>query len=75
VLAQPYLIFDVIFNELHGVFDNAVWELSKAVNPVEKMALEGAGRDGKHESDLSFQNLNNIQKYCIHYDMSSDPLC
>jgi hypothetical protein len=71
VLAQPYLIFDVLFDELHGVFDNAVWELSKAVNSQEKMALERAGRDGKHKSNLSFQNLHNIQKYCIHYDMSS----
>ena len=67
VLAQPYLMFDVLFDELHGVFDNAVWELSKAVNPEEKMALERAGSngDGKHESGLSFQNLHNIQKYCI----------
>lgn len=75
VVAQPYLIFDVLFDELHSIFDEAVWELSKAVNPEEKMALERAGRDGKHESSLSFQNLHNIQKLCIHYDMSSDPLC
>jgi hypothetical protein len=67
--------FDVLFDELHGVFDNAVWKLSKAMNPEEKMALERAGRDGKHESNLSFQNLHNIQKYFIHYDMSSDLLC
>lgn len=64
VLAEPYLLFDIIFDELHGVFDNAVWELSKAVNPEEKMALERADGDGKHESSLSFQNLHNIQKYC-----------
>lgn len=77
VLAQPYLIFDVLFDELHGVFDNAVWELSKAVNPEEKMALEraGANGDGKHESGLSFQNLHNIQKYCIYCGASSNALC
>ena len=77
VLDQPYLIFDVLFDELHGVFDKAVWELSKAVNPEEKMALEraGANGDGKHESGLSFQNLHNIQKYCTYHVMSSGLLC
>lgn len=76
VLAEPYLIFEVLFDELHGVFDNAVWELSKAVNPEEKMALEraGANGDGKHESGLSFQNLHNIQKYSIHHGVLSDVL-
>lgn len=61
-IAEPYLLFDVLFDELHGVFDNAVWELSKAVNPEEKMALERADSDAKHESSWSFLNLHNIQK-------------
>jgi hypothetical protein len=62
-LVEPYLLFDVLFDELHGVLDKAVWELSKAVNPEEKLALERADGDGKHESSASFLNLHNIQKY------------
>jgi hypothetical protein len=62
-LAEPYLLFDVLFDELHGVFDKAVWELGKAVNPEEKLALERADGDGKHKSSASFLNLHNIQKY------------
>jgi hypothetical protein len=64
VISEPYLLFDVLFDELYGVFDDAVWELSKAVNPEEKMALERAGGDEKLECSLNFQNLYNIQK-CI----------
>jgi len=70
VLDQPYLLFDILFDELHDVFDKAVWELSKAVNPEEKMALERADGDGKHQSSVSFQNLHNIQKYAIGRDIS-----
>jgi hypothetical protein len=46
------------------------------VNPEEKMALEraGANGDGKHESGLSFQNLHNIQKYCIRRGVAPDAL-
>jgi hypothetical protein len=65
VLAQPYLVFDILFDELHGVFDHAVWELSRAVNPEEKLALQRADGDEKHDGSLSFQNLHNIQKYRI----------
>lgn len=65
VLNEPYLLFDILFDELHSVFDTIVWELSKAVNPEEKMALERAGGFAKLESELSFQNLHNIQKYDI----------
>jgi len=65
ILDEPYLLFDVIFDELHDIFDNMVWELSKAVNPEEKMALERAGRLAKQESNWSFQNLHNIQKYVL----------
>jgi hypothetical protein len=64
VISEPYLLFDILFDELHGVFDDAVWELSKAVNPEEKMALERAGGDARQECNLNFQNLHNIQK-CI----------
>lgn len=65
VLSEPYLIFDILFDELHGVFDNAVWELSKAVNPEEKKALERADLADAQGTTVSFQNLHNIQKYFI----------
>jgi hypothetical protein len=65
VLSEPYLLFDILFDELHGVFDDAVWELSKAVNPEEKSALKRANEISKHES-ASFLNLHNIQKYIVY---------
>jgi hypothetical protein len=76
ILSEPYLLFDIVFDELHDVFDKIVWELSKAVNPEERMALERAGRSAKQESNLSFQNLHNIQKYglfpCHLIDICAD---
>jgi hypothetical protein len=65
VLSEPYLLFDILFDELHDVFDDAVWELSKAVNPEEKSALKRANEISKHES-ASFLNLHNIQKYIVY---------
>ena len=66
ILTEPYLLFDVLFDELHGIFDTAVWEMSRAVNPEEKMALERANAIAKPGNTLSsqrIQNLHNIQKY------------
>lgn len=63
---EPYLLFDLLFNDLHESYDKAVWKLSKAVNPAEKEALERAGELGNHGRDFSsfsFRPLHNIQKY------------
>jgi hypothetical protein len=62
ILGEPYLLFDILFDELHVLFDDVVWELSKAVNPEERSALKRADVVSKHESHTSFLNLHNIQK-------------
>lgn len=66
ITQEPYLLFDLLFNELHEVYDQAVWKLSQAVNPAEKEALERAGELGNYGrdfSDFNFRPLHNIQKY------------
>lgn len=63
---EPYLLLDLLFNDLHESYDEAVWKLSRAVNPAEKEALERAGELGNHGRDFSsfsFRPLHNIQKY------------
>lgn len=64
VLEQPYLLFDIIYDELHQLFDSAVAKLRQAVKPQEKAALERAGsHTSTQEADLDLQSLHNIQKY------------
>lgn len=62
-VTEPYLLFDILFDELYGLFDNEVWELSKAINPEERMALERA--DLLEESSFEFQNIHKLQRYGI----------
>ncbi|KAL1588768.1 hypothetical protein WHR41_02574 [Cladosporium halotolerans] len=68
ITEEPYLLFEVLFNDLHEVYDQAVWKLSRAVNPAEREAVQRAGDLGKYGrdfSDFSFRHLNNIQKNCV----------
>lgn len=61
---QPYLLFDIIYDELHQLFDSAVAKLRQAVKPQEKAALERAGSHASsQEAGLDLQSLHNIQKY------------
>lgn len=73
VLGEPYLLFDILFDELHGVFDRAVWELSKVVQPEEKKALQRADLAG--ERRLDFQNLHDAQTYHIAVFTPTWPSC
>jgi hypothetical protein len=68
VLTEPYILFDILFDELHGMSDNIAWELSKAVNPEEKLTLARGAENGKHWSDFNYQNMHNIQKYRKCYE-------
>ncbi|KAM0716570.1 hypothetical protein Q7P37_008015 [Cladosporium fusiforme] len=68
IAQEPYLLFDLLFNDLHEFYDQAVWKLSQAVNPAEKDALQRAGDLGNHGkdfSDFNFRPLHNIQKNCV----------
>lgn len=78
ITQEPYLLFDLLFNDLHEVYDKAVWKLSKAVNPAEKEALERAGALGNHGrdfSDFSFRPLHNIQKYLRPFSRAVRATC
>jgi hypothetical protein len=75
-IEEPYLLFDILFDQLHEVFDDKVWHLSEAIRPEEKTALQRAARFASDDSkdkqqpkdqsrleETDFQNLHNIQKY------------
>jgi hypothetical protein len=62
VLLEPYLLFDVLFDQLHEFFDNKAWRISDAVRPEEQAALKRAGTLGSDGDKIDFKNLHNIQK-------------
>jgi hypothetical protein len=62
ILLEPYLLFDVLFDELHDFFDKKVWNLSAAVSPEEKSALMRADTLGSVGGKIDFQSLHNTQK-------------
>jgi len=62
VLLEPYILFDVLFDELHDFFDSMVWPLAAAIRPEEEAALTRAGTLGSVGGKINFQNLHNIQK-------------
>lgn len=62
VLSEPYLLFDILFDELLGGIDQTSWRLWRVANPEEIMALNRADVIGKHGSSTNYQNLHNIQK-------------
>jgi hypothetical protein len=68
VLVEPFFLFGILFDELHGISDTIAWELSKAANPEEKMALTRAEENGKRRSNFNYQNMHNIQKYRKCYE-------
>lgn len=66
VMDEPYLLFDILFDEIHGMFDKAVSLLRSAVNPEEKAALDFERRRETLPTTgdtIDFRNLHNIQKY------------
>jgi hypothetical protein len=73
---EPYLLFDLIYDELHQIFDGAVGKLRQAVKPQEKAALERAGSlVNANGGGLDLQSLHNIQKYDCSVAEHSDPVC
>jgi len=74
---EPYLLFDILYDELHQLFDGAVAKLRQAVKPQEKAALERAGSSvAVSGGDLDLQSLHNIQKYdcCVFEHIGNEKL-
>jgi hypothetical protein len=59
ILQEPYLLFAIIFDELHGLFDTLSKDLAFALRRVEEAAINKAGAP-----QLSFRDLHEVQKYC-----------
>ena len=62
ILLEPYLLFDVLFDQLHEFFDSKAWCISDAVRPEEQAALKRAGTLGSDGDKINFKYLHNIQK-------------
>lgn len=58
ILEEPYLLFAIIFDELHNIFDELSKDLGLALRKVEQAALNQAGAP-----QLSFRDLHEVQKY------------
>lgn len=58
VLHEPYLLYVVVFDELHGIFNSLSTDLALALRNVEEAAINQAG-----SRPLSFQQLHEVQKW------------
>jgi hypothetical protein len=63
---EPSLLFDIIFDELHGIFDRTAWRLGAAIRPVEESTLEKAKTEEQKSCDIDFKLLHNAQKYVLN---------
>jgi hypothetical protein len=60
VLQEPYLLFVIVFDELHEIFDSLSKVLALALRRVEEAAISQAGA-----APLSFQQLHETQKWVL----------
>lgn len=57
VLEEPFLLFSILFDELHDLFDSLSKVLALALRKVEEAAINQAGAP-----QLSFRDLHEVQK-------------
>lgn len=57
ILQEPYLLFVIVFDELHGLFHELSTSLGLALRQVEEAAISQAGAP-----PLSFRQLHEVQK-------------
>lgn len=65
-MEEPSLLFDIIFDELHGIFDRAAWRLGAAIRPVEELTLHEASTEEQKTCNIDFKLLHNAQKYVFN---------
>lgn len=58
MLKEPYMLFVIVFDELHEIFDKFSKSLAFAMRHVEESAINGNGLP-----NLEFSNFHNVQKY------------
>lgn len=65
IVETPYLLFDVLFDELHALIDRSAWNLHGVVALEEEQALKLVFDSEHFDAGMkrSFRNLHNIQKY------------
>lgn len=65
VLDEPYLLFDIIYDELFQLIDTLAWDLADVFRPVEKRMLNKAKSVELWDKTVDFAELHNMQKNCI----------
>lgn len=64
---EPYVLFDIIYDELYTVVDSLAWRLADVFRPMERWVLEQAQERTFSATDLvDFAGLHNISKHCIY---------
>lgn len=65
ILLEPYLLFDIIYNELFVLEDDLAWTLAKRFRPLEHDTLGLARAQSEIEMNVDFHSLHDISRGCV----------
>jgi hypothetical protein len=69
-LQEPYLLFDIIYDELYNNVDGLAWNLANTFRDMELSTLDHAnGTDTRRTESgptIEFAALHNMSKHCFH---------
>lgn len=65
VLEEPYLLFDIIYDELFGLEDDLTWRLAGRFRDIEHATLGLAKQQNEIEMNVDFHSLHDISRGCI----------
>lgn len=69
LIQDPYLLLDIVFEEIYKVLDRAGWAVANIFGPIETETLHMASKPGKATKDLPndhFTGLHNLAKHTIY---------
>ncbi|KAF2453804.1 hypothetical protein BDY21DRAFT_401325, partial [Lineolata rhizophorae] len=72
VLHDPYVLFDIIMDELYLQMDGVAWRLNQVFGQFEGRILNRASFPGEAADDVDFVGLHNLAKHIIHMREASD---
>ena len=70
VLREPYLLYDIIYDEHYNAVDMLAWKLANMFRTIESATLNQAkhanSTERHSESAIDFAVLHNMSKHCVH---------
>ena len=69
IMQDPYVLLEIVLEEMHKVMDRTAWMLSDVFGTVELQTLELANEPGRAAKKLPtdhFPRLHNLAKHCIY---------